>query len=268
MKFAVPFPLLDLDESIYEFIRIFSPYRQYIDYFYFRIPYIEGRDSSFAGKLYAEKCKSFIDFTKGRFKTVLDIKLNASRPSINRYYRSNYINKIIDGYGFDGIIIREIGNAAYFSDAYEKLEIHYLTNNINERLLGLLQTRVRLESIIGVGSGCLGIFADISKYPVRRSFIVNETCYDNCRARQFMFSGRVGTNGFCKNCMELGGGGQQYYISPEKLYKYVETIDTAVISGALNKRRWVETTFMHYFLHRKTEMRQLLNGVQIKNLYD
>ena len=260
MKYALPFPYLEKGELPAKVLRQFSRYGENIAYFYFRIPYLEGRDSSKYGLIYAEKCKEFLRRAYGSYRCVLDIKLNASRPAINRYYRSNYIANIIREYGFDGIIARDVGNMAYFVNEFKDLDVYLLTDSADRRLLDLLYAKAGFSGIIGVGSKALQEFSIDIRYD--RGYIVNEACQDGCENRLLMYSGRASLSGFCKECK--GSRFIPYYIKTQDLARFEGSIDTAVISGALKGAAWVEHVLLSYLLGKETKMEDIINGPQVR----
>lgn len=269
MKFAIPFPLLKPEESFEGLLSFYLPFRRNIEHFYFRIPFIEGRDNSSLGRLYADKCREFIRLAGKYFNCVLDVKFNSSRPSINRYYRSNYVPSIIDKFGFNGIIVRDIGNLGYFSDNFQDLKLYYLTNYVDEQILSLLQRRIRLSGLIGVGTEPLAkVEKKLLDFSFRYGYIVNETRIDNCVYRSIMYSGRVGLNGFCNDCCINDSLRSSYCVSSIQLNEDLgNVVDFAVISGALRDSVWINDVFLYYFYRKKLEFHKVLNGPMVGRFY-
>lgn len=269
MKFAVPFPFLKPAESVEKIFADYLPFRNHIEYFHIRIPYVEGRDSSIFGRLYADKCRKFIMLSKKRFKCVLDIKINASRPAINRYYRSQYIPEVLKKYGFDGILVRNVGNLAYFTENLTGIDKYYFINNLDNRMLGLLKGRATFAGLVVAGVGSLKKIADISGFGFNVGYIVNEACAGDCDYWQLMYSGRVGLDGFCKDCSKLKEHEPGFYfVPPDRLDDYCFNVDTVFVSGALRDSSWVRNTFLSYYYRKNIDLYKVLNGPFSDRFYE
>lgn len=269
MKFAVPFPILKPEESVEKVFADYIPFKDYIDYFYFRIPYIEGRDNSAFGKLYADKCRRFISMSRSSFKSVLDLRINASRPSINRYFRSNYLPVILDRYGFEGIFVRDVGNLAYFTEHLPKIDNYFLVNDVDKKTLALLRNKVSFTEIVIAGLDALKKCKDISNTGFNIGYIVNEACCEKCSFWPLMYSGRVDISGFCKDCFYHNSAQCEFYcISPDKLNAYSSIINTAILSGALRDYFWVKNVFLSYVYGKSIGFRNVLNGPLVNCFYE
>lgn len=269
MNFAVPFPILRPEESVDKILADYIPFRDYIDYFYFRIPYIEGRDNSALGKLYADKCRRFISMSRNHFRCVLDLKINASRPSINRYFRSNYVPDVIARYGFDGIFVRDVGNLVYFTENLARIDNYFLVNDVDGKMLALLRNKASFAEIVVAGLDALEKCKDISYADFRIGYIVNEACYENCSFWQLMYSGRVNIDGFCSDCSYRNVAQYKFYcIFPEGLDAYSSIIDTVILSGALRDSCWVRNVFLSYVYRKTINFCNVLNGPLVNYFYE
>lgn len=254
MKIAVPFPWIEQGNDYKDIIRVYSGFKDRIDYFYFRIPLLEGRGSSEANRYYAEQCLGFISETKGMFRSVLDYRPACPRNMTNRYYR-HHVADIISGYGFDGIMAQHIGNAAYISD---KIDVYLYACGMAERELACMLGRCRVKGVIAGDRRQLDILKGFIE--VSRQYIVNEGCSEGCRVRGVLYSDRAGLDGFCKRCEVAREDFFPKFILPEQARR-VKEIDTAVISGALRESAWINNVCFAYLGGIRKSALEVVNGI-------
>ena len=266
-KYSLPFPLLNANESVDEFIEYFKPYKENIDNFYLGI-------SDFGNNFHNHKsilmnCANqgdydtisyeFLEKSKGIFKRI--VALNSGVYNIPYEELVNYVYNVIvpftEKYEIDGYIMTDFVMAALLHEAMPNLELHSSCNSF-------ITTKREMDmwheyAGITVFNPPRDFLRTPSKLKEMRTtgyklkYLCNESCLFGCpQCHNHVMAQAVGNNKFCACCYHHKGENflKGVYILPRWQKLVDEYVDIYKISGRLESFERLKVTFDAYLNER------------------